>query len=163
MSGRGALLRDPGHLLALGFGTGLAPFAPGTWGTLVGLLPAWWLHALPLTIALAGVALLFALSVPLCGRTARALGKDDPGAVVLDEIVAVILTLIFCSKTLSGFLTGFLAFRFFDIVKPWPVRLADKYMKGGLGIMTDDLLAAGYAIATVKIIEYFSYRYTMFP
>lgn len=150
------LLRDPGHLLALGFGTGLAPLAPGTWGSLLGILPAWLIHELPLVGQFGVVLLLFAVGVPLCQRTAVVLASPDPSAIVLDEIIAVILTLIFCSQTIFGFLIGFLAFRFFDIAKPWPINLADRHVDGGFGIMLDDLIAAGYAILSVKIIEYFS-------
>jgi phosphatidylglycerophosphatase A len=153
---RAVLLRDPGHLLAFGFGSGFAPVAPGTWGSLVGIGPAWWLLALPLTAQLGILAFLFCIGVLVCDRAARALGIADPKIVVFDEIVAVMMTLTFCSSTIIGFFTGFCAFRFFDIVKPWPISLIDRHVKGGFGIMLDDVAAAIFAVALIKIIEYFS-------
>ena len=95
-------------------------------------------------------------------RTAAALGSHDHGAIVIDEIVGMLLTVSFCSSGPIGVLVGFCAFRFFDIVKPWPIRLADARLGGGLGIMFDDLLAAGYALAVLEIFEYFSFGYRMF-
>ncbi len=157
-----ALLRDPGHCLALGLGSGLLRPAPGTWGTLVGVACYWPLAGLPPPAYLALVALLFAAGVPLCGRTARALGEHDHGAIVLDEIVGYLVTVSFCSSGPVGVLVGFLAFRFFDIVKPWPIRQADRAVGGGFGIMLDDLLAAGYALCVLEIFEYLSFGYKIF-
>ena len=157
-----ALLRDPGHFLALGFGSGLLRPAPGTWGTLVGAACYWPLAGLAPPIYAALVVLLFGAGVPLCGRTARALGEHDHGAIVLDEIVGYLVTVSFCSSGVIGALVGFVAFRFFDIVKPWPIRLADRAVSGGFGIMLDVLLAAGYALCIVEIFEYLSFGYTIF-
>ncbi|MEQ8659349.1 MAG: phosphatidylglycerophosphatase A [Gammaproteobacteria bacterium] len=157
-----ALLRDPGHCLALGCGSGLLRPAPGTWGTLVGVLCYWPLAGAPVALHAVLVALLFVLGVPLCGRTARALGTHDHGGIVFDEIVGYLATVTFCSTGLSGALLGFVAFRFFDIVKPWPVRLADRRIGGGFGIMLDDLIAAVYAGATLELFEYLSFSYKLF-
>jgi len=100
--------------------------------------------------------------VPLCERTAAALGEHDHGAIVLDEVVGYLVTVSFCSSGVPGLLVGFCAFRFFDIVKPWPIRLVDRRVGGGLGIMLDDLLAAVYALLAVEIFEYFSFGYKLF-
>lgn len=152
-------LRDPGHFLALGGGSGLAPFAPGTWGSLVGLALYLLVAGLPLAVYAALLLGLFLLGVWLCGRTARALGSADPGAIVLDEVVGMMMTVTFCSTGVFGALVGFALFRCFDILKPWPVRLADREVAGGLGIMLDDVVAAVYASACLEIFEYLSLSY----
>lgn len=151
-----AMLRDPGHCLALGAGSGLAARAPGTWGSLVGLVLFVPLAGLATPVQLGLVALLFVAGVPICARTARALGVHDHGAIVLDEVVGVMLTLSFCFVDSLWWLLAFVAFRFFDIVKPWPIRAVDRRVGGGLGIMLDDVLAAVYAIGVIKVFEYFS-------
>lgn len=145
------LLLDPGHLLSLGFGSGLAPVAPGTFGTLV---------AVPIYLLLAqlgtpGYLLCtaggFAAGIWLCGRTSRALGEHDHGAIVWDEIVGYLVTLIAVPFAWQWILLGFVLFRLFDIVKPWPIGRVDSRMTGGLGIMFDDLLAGLYALACLQI------------
>lgn len=150
------LLAHPAHLIAFGFGSGLAPKAPGTVGTLLGWPLFWLLVAvapdLPnqLILLIAG----FLLGVWACGKTGRALGVADHGGMVWDEIVAFALVLLF---TPPGWLwagTAFLLFRFFDIIKPWPIRLADRHLKNGFGVMFDDLLAAGYALALIKGLQW---------
>ncbi|HEY9198083.1 MAG TPA: phosphatidylglycerophosphatase A [Gammaproteobacteria bacterium] len=139
------LLRDPGHLLALGFGSGLAPYAPGTFGTLAAI-PVYLLCAqLPLMVYLLAVAAAFALGVYLCGRTARALGVHDHPGIVWDEVVGYLLTMTFAPPGWGWILFGFACFRLFDIWKPWPIRVCDRHVHGGLGIMLDDLLAGAAA------------------
>ena len=150
------LFAHPAHLIAFGFGSGLAPKAPGTVGTLLGW-PLFWLIVavapdLPnqLILLIAG----FLLGVWACGKTGRALGVADHGGMVWDEIVAFALVLLF---TPPGWLwagMAFLLFRFFDIIKPWPIRLADRHLKNGFGVMFDDLLAAGYALALIKGLQW---------
>lgn len=156
------LLLDPGHFLALGAGTGLAPWAPGTFGTLAGLALYFPLAAQGGAAYAAACAALFLLGIPLCARTARRLGMHDHGAIVFDEVVGYLLAVAYCSSGFAGLAVGFCAFRFFDIVKPWPVKAADKYVGGGLGIMLDDVLAGGYALLVVEIFEYFSFGYRIF-
>jgi phosphatidylglycerophosphatase A len=146
------LFAHPAHLIAFGFGTGLAPKAPGTVGTLLGL-PLFWLIAavapdLPNQIIL--LIAVFLLGIWACSRTGRALGIADHGGMVWDEIVAFALVLLF---TPAGWLwvgLAFALFRLFDILKPWPIRLADAHLKNGFGVMFDDLLAALYAVAVIK-------------
>lgn len=147
-----ALLRDPGHLLALGFGSGLAPFAPGTFGTLAAI-PVYLLCAqLPVMAYLLAVAAAFALGVYLCGRTARALGVHDHPGIVWDEVVGYLLTMAFAPPGGWWILFGFACFRLFDIWKPWPIRVCDRHVHGGLGIMLDDLLAGAAAGLIVILV-----------
>lgn len=156
------LLRDPGHCLALGLGSGLARRAPGTWGSVVGLAFAAVLLPLPGMIYGSLVLAAFVLGVWLCARTAHALGTPDHGAIVLDEIVGMLLTVSFCSSGWIGLAVGFCAFRIFDIVKPWPIRWIDRHVHGGLGIMLDDVLAAVFAALALESFEYLSFGYMMF-
>jgi phosphatidylglycerophosphatase A len=148
------ILGSPIHFLAFGFGTGLSPVAPGTVGTLVGIPFFLALQPFGLTIYLLVTALLFAVGCYLCGESARRLGVPDHGGIVWDEIVAFLVTMLpllldmprAVSVPVWGWLAiGFALFRFFDVLKPPPVNLADQHLHGGFGIMLDDLLAAIYA------------------
>lgn len=147
-----SLLRDPGHFLALGFGSGLAPRAPGTFGTLAAI-PVYLLCAqLALPAYLLVVAGLFLLGVYLCGRTARSLGVHDHPGIVWDEVVGFLLTMAFAPPGWVWIVAGFLCFRLFDILKPWPIRVLDRRVHGGLGIMLDDVLAGLAAAASLEIL-----------
>ena len=147
-------LRDPIHFLAFGFGAGLAPYAPGTFGSIVGVVAAWWLLGLPFIARVAVVLAVIALGVWICGESARRLGKHDDQRIVLDEIAGVLLTsLAVAEKSVVAFVLVFVFFRIFDIWKPWPIRDVDHSLKGGLGIMLDDLIAAVYAAACVVTIR----------
>jgi len=145
------LLRNPLHLLSLGLGSGLSPLAPGTCGTLVAIPLYLLLVQLPLWYYLGAVAVAFAIGVYLCGYTSKALGEHDHGGIVWDEFVGFWITMIAVPVTWQWILAGFVLFRLFDIVKPWPVKVADAKMKGGFGIMFDDLLAALYALISLQI------------
>ena len=148
------LLRNPLHLLSLGFGSGLAPVAPGTFGTLAAV-PLYLLIAqLALPYYLAIVALGFAAGVYLCSYTSAALGVHDHGGIVWDEFVGFWITMIAVPVTWQWIVAGFVLFRVFDIVKPWPVKIADTKMTGGLGIMLDDVLAGLYALGCLQIALY---------
>lgn len=143
------MLRHPAHVIALGLGSGLAPKAPGTFGTLAALpLYALWL-ALGLTPILLAWLLpaLFVLGCWACQRTGDALGEPDHGAMVWDEMVAMWAVLIVLPATPLAWALGFALFRLFDILKPWPIRWLDARLKGGLGVMLDDVLAAAMALA----------------
>ena len=141
------LLRDPGHLLSLGFGSGLAPRAPGTFGTLVAV-PVYLLCAqLPLVTYLSVVVAAFVLGVYLCGRTARALDVHDHPGIVWDEVVGYLLTMAWAPSGWLWVVLGFICRRLFDILKPWPIRVLDRSVHGGLGIMIDDALAGVLAAA----------------
>ena len=145
------LLRNPLHFLSLGFGSGLAPFAPGTFGTLAAIPLYLLLAQLALPYYLAIVALGFGVGVYLCHYTSAALGVHDHSGIVWDEFVGFWITMIAVPVTWQWILAGFVLFRVFDIVKPWPVKIADAKMKGGFGIMFDDLLAGLYALACIHI------------
>lgn len=146
-----ALLRNPLHLLSLGFGSGLSPVAPGTCGTLLAIPPYLLLASLPLPWYLLAIVLGFGVGVFLCGYTSAALGVHDHGGIVWDEFVGFWITMIAVPATWQWILAGFVLFRIFDIVKPWPVKIADKKVKGGFGIMLDDVLAGVYALACLHL------------
>ncbi len=144
--------RDPVQFAACGFGAGLGPVAPGTFGTLVAL-PLWWLlQPLPLAGYLGVVAVLALLGVWLCDVTARRLGVHDHPAIVWDEIVGYLVTMIAAPAGWLPMLLGFALFRVFDILKPWPIRWLDRKVHGGLGIMVDDLLAGVFAALLLQIV-----------
>jgi phosphatidylglycerophosphatase A len=139
------VLTDPVHMLAFGFGTGLAPVAPGTVGSLLGVALAWLTLNLGLITQIGCAAFLFLSGIWICGESARRLGIHDHGGIVWDEIAGMYVTLLVAPFTISAWILGFLLFRAFDIVKPWPIRDLDHRLGGGLGIMLDDLVAALYA------------------
>ena len=145
----------PAHLLATWFGCGLLPKAPGTWGSLAALPFAaalvWW--GGPWLLLGASIAL-FAAGLWASERYAQGAATKDPGAVVVDEVVGQWLALVPAAGVFWLYLPGFLAFRLFDIVKPWPVSWADRELGGGLGIMLDDVLAGLYAAALVAALRY---------
>ena len=139
------VLTDPVNLFAFGFGTGLAPIAPGTVGSLVGVLFAW--LGLQLTLGWRfGIGIgIVAAGVWLCGESARRIGVHDHPGIVWDEIAGMYLTLQVVPPQAMLWVLGFGLFRLFDIWKPWPIRDLDHRMSGGIGIMLDDLVAALYA------------------
>ncbi len=137
------------HFLALGFGSGLAPKAPGTFGTLVAI-PIVCLLSLAGPIWFISFLLLGSvLGIYICGKTAEDVGEHDHGAIVWDEVMGYTLTMLFVPISWQTVLAGFVLFRVFDIVKPWPIRWCDKRVHGGFGIMLDDLLAALPALALI--------------
>jgi len=149
------MLADLRHFLSLGFGSGLSPLAPGTAGTLAAI-PIYLLMAeLNPWLYFAITVVLFIWGVRLCDYTSRYLGVHDHGAIVWDEVVGYLITMWLVPVSLVSLMLGFLAFRLFDIWKPWPVKLLDSRMKGGFGIMIDDVAAAIYAWLTVHTILYF--------
>jgi len=147
------LLRHPAHLIACGFGSGLAPVAPGTFGTLF----AWFSYSflrgwLPDDAAFAVFLLLaFALGVTACQIAGRNLGMADHGVIVWDEIVPFWAVLFMTPETLLWQFAAFLWFRFYDVVKPPPARWFDTRMKNGLGVMMDDVVAAAYTVFTLAL------------
>lgn len=148
------LLSHPAHLVAFGFGAGLMPVAPGTWGTLLAL-PVFLLVSPrldPLEFLLM-LAVLFALGVWACEVTGRAIGAADHGGMVWDEIVAFLLVLFFVPATLPWQAAAFLLFRLFDILKPPPIRHYDQALKGGFGVMLDDLIAASYSLFVLAVAK----------
>jgi len=146
------VLRHPAHLLAFGFGAGLVPGAPGTAGTLLAL-PLFWLAQPRLTAIefLLLLAIMFVAGVWACEKTGRALGMPDHGGMVWDEIVAFLLVLYFTPDSMYWQAFAFLLFRLFDILKPPPIRYFDQTLKGGFGVMCDDIIAASYTLLMLAI------------
>jgi phosphatidylglycerophosphatase A len=140
------------QFLALGFGSGLSPKAPGTMGTLVAVpLVAFLLWAGNMYL-LGFVVLGSVLGVYLCGQTAHDIGEHDHGAIVWDEIVGYGITLLWAPLHWQTLLLGFVLFRLFDIVKPWPISLMDKHVHGGIGIMLDDIMAGVAALVSMQLL-----------
>ena len=148
-----AVLRSPTGFLALGFGAGLSPVAPGTAGTLVAVPLAWALQQMPPWSAWAVVLAMVLAGVWICQRAALALQMEDPAAVVWDEIAAFCLVAVLIPEGWTWLLAAFLLFRAFDILKPWPVAWLEKTLGGGLGIMADDIAAALYSVAALRLAE----------
>jgi phosphatidylglycerophosphatase A len=156
---RELILTTPEHFLAFGFGAGLAPVAPGTFGTLVAL-PLWiGLHWMPWPAYLGVLAFLFGFGCWVCGASSRLLGVHDYGGIVFDEIVGFLVSALPLVPAL-GYAHGnrwllvgaaFALFRLFDIWKPWPIRALDRHVEGGLGIMLDDLIAGLFAAAVLWV------------
>lgn len=151
------MLSHPAHVISLGFGSGLAPFAPGTFGTLVGLFAARWLQPMVGdTVFFLGLAVAFALSVWAAGVTGRALGESDHGSIVSDEVIAMALITAMLPGAAWKQLGAFLLFRLLDIWKPWPIGWADRNVKGAFGVMLDDLIAAALTLLIFALwIRYF--------
>lgn len=138
-------LRDPGHFLAFGLGSGCAPKAPGTAGTLMAMVLYWPMQTLSLLWLSAIILCTFVLGIWLCGRASNALGVHDHGGIVWDEFVGYWLAMLFAPVGWLWMLYGFVLFRVFDIWKPFPIRTLDRRVSGGFGIMIDDVLAGLYA------------------
>ena len=147
------LLRRPAHFIALGFGSGLAPFAPGTFGTLVAIPVAAVLRIYASDVVfVACIVLLFALGVWACDVTSRDLGVADHGSIVIDEVVAFLIVLYFVGGDPLRQAFAFLLFRVFDIAKPPPIRQVDATLKNGFGVMLDDVLAAAYTLFVFALV-----------
>ena len=148
------LVKRPVCFIGFGFGTGLAPKAPGTFGT----LPALFIAGLLLGCGLGkfGLAvlsvILFFIGIWICDVTERSIGVHDYGGIVWDEIAAMMLVLACVPQGLDWWLAAFAAFRFFDAVKPPPIRWFDQKVRGGFGVMLDDFIAALFAIAAVHFL-----------
>ena len=141
----GSVWRNPVHFLAFGLGTGASPYAPGTVGTLLGIPLVYLLSNSPLWLYLVVTAVLIAVGTWLCDKTSKDIGVHDHSGIVIDEVAGYLVTMIAIPVNLWTLVMAFLVFRFFDIVKPWPIGTIDRTLKGGLGIMVDDLLAGIYS------------------
>ncbi|SJM93855.1 phosphatidylglycerophosphatase A [Crenothrix polyspora] len=139
------ILTDPVLFLAFGFGSGLAKKAPGTCGTLAAI-PVYCLFAqTPLLVYSLLTIAVTLLGISLCGIAADKLGEHDFGGIVWDEVAGYLITLWFVPFSWQATLVGFILFRIFDIIKPWPIKWVDQKVHGGLGIMLDDVLAGIFA------------------
>ena len=148
------VLTSPVHFLAFGFGSGLSPKAPGTMGTLAAIPLYLLLMNLPLTSYLLAVLLISVAGIWICGESSRRLGVHDHGGIVWDEFAGFLLTMTAAPQGWAWIVLGFALFRLFDIWKPWPVRVADRQLHGGLGIMLDDILAGIYAWLVLQAVAY---------
>ncbi|WP_458734498.1 phosphatidylglycerophosphatase A family protein [Zobellella taiwanensis] len=143
-------LSNPLHLLALGFGSGLSPVMPGTMGTLAAIPLYLLVRGLPLWAYLVLLVLGFLAGIKICEAATRAIGRHDHGAIVWDEIIGFGITMIAAPAGWGWLAAGFVLFRFFDIVKPWPIRWFDRRVHGGFGIMLDDVIAGLFALACLQ-------------
>jgi len=148
------LLKHPVDFLALGFGSGLVPKGPGTAGTVVAIPVYLLMQPLTLNIYMALVAALFIVGIPICAHAARRMGVHDHPGIVWDEIVGYLVTMMFAPTGWFWVAAGFVLFRLFDIAKPWPIRLLDRNVGGGFGIMVDDLLAGIFAAAVLQLLVF---------
>jgi phosphatidylglycerophosphatase A len=148
------LFAHPAHFVALGFGAGLAPAAPGTFGTLVALPIAWLLHAYGSdALFVTTIVVLLVVGAWASQVTGAHMGAADDGAIVVDEVAAFLLVLFFVGGDPLRQAFAFLLFRVFDIVKPPPIGYVDAALKNGVGVMLDDLLAAGYTLLVLAIVQ----------
>lgn len=146
-------LTKPIHLLALGFGSGLMRPAPGTWGTLA-VVPLYLLMVQLGTIAYLLILFWVCLcGIWICGKCADDIGVHDHPAIVWDEFAGFLITMLFIEPTIINVIVGFALFRFFDIVKPWPIGYLDRKVRGGFGIMLDDVIAGLFALAVLHLIQ----------
>ena len=140
-----AIIENNIDFFAFGFGSGLAKFAPGTFGTLAAIPLIFGLSYLSVWAQGVLLVLGFVVGIAICGSAAKDLGQKDPSSIVWDEIVGFGVTMFLVPWTWQMVLLGFVLFRFFDILKPWPISYFDKHTKGGLGIMIDDIIAGFFA------------------
>lgn len=150
-----AILTNPIHCLAFGFGSGLAPKAPGTFGTLLAVPLYLLLNQFSLIVYGALVLFAFFVGIYLCAKTAEDLNVHDHPGIVWDEFVGFWIAMFAAPAGWLWLLLGFGLFRLFDIWKPWPIKTFDKNMESGLGIMFDDVLAGIYALVVIQLLAYF--------
>lgn len=154
-SQRRSLLAHPAGWLASGFGSGLSPNAPGTVGSAAALLPWFALRELPLPVFVLALVLAFAFGVWVSNIVIAQLHIEDPGVIVWDEFVGqwiALAPLLWFTRTWPWIIAAFVLFRLFDIWKPWPVSWADRRIKGGLGVMLDDVIAGAYAAIVIALV-----------
>jgi len=148
-------LKDPVVFLGLGLGSGLSPIAPGTMGTLITVPLIWFLQQYPFLVYVAVTAFVLASGPWICGYSARRLGVHDHSAIVYDEVAGLLVTMLLAPVGWFWLVLGFLLFRFFDIIKPWPISFLDRRVHGGIGIMLDDVIAGVFSLCCLLIIQYF--------
>jgi len=148
------VLSTPVHFLAFGFGSGLAPFAPGTFGTLMALPLYLLMSRLPLSGYLLITLIVCVAGVWICGKSSEKLGVHDHSGIVWDEFAGYFITMIMAPSGWLWIVIGFGLFRLFDIWKPWPISWLDKKVQGGFGIMVDDILAGVFALVCLQLLSY---------
>ena len=148
------ILRDPVHWLAFGFGSGCMPWAPGTFGTITAVPVFLLLNGTTLWIYLSITMMMFFIGIWICGKTTEKLNVHDHPGIVWDEIVGYLVTMSAAPKGWTWIIIGFVLFRIFDILKPWPISIADRRISGGLGIMLDDVIAGIFSFVILQLIAY---------
>ena len=148
-------LSNPVHLLALGFGTGLSPVMPGTMGTLAAIPLYWLIQGLSPMWYVLILVLGFIAGIWICNVATRAIGQHDHGAIVWDEIIGFGITMFAAPAGFGWIVVGFVLFRFFDIIKPWPIGWFDRRVHGGFGIMLDDVIAGLFALACLQLLAWY--------
>jgi phosphatidylglycerophosphatase A len=149
------ILRSPVHFLAFGFGSGLSPIAPGTAGTFVAVLLFLFCQSMDLMSYSLLTAAICICGIWMCGKSSEMLGVHDHGGIVWDEFAGYFITMIAAPAGWIWIVVGFILFRLFDILKPWPIKWADEKVDGGLGIMLDDMIAGLAAFAVLQVLAYF--------
>ena len=148
-------LKDPVVFVALGFGSGLSPWAPGTAGTVIAIPLYVLISSLHTSFYLAITALVSLIGIWVCSYTSKKLNGHDHPAIVIDEIAGYFITMIMAPEGWLWVLIGFILFRIFDIFKPWPISWIDKKVRGGFGIMLDDIVAGIVALILLQLIAYY--------
>ncbi len=138
--------------LATGLYSGKIPFAPGTWGSAFALIPWYFCRGLSLANYLIVMAVLFVVGFLTAGSAEKILDRPDPGSIVIDEIMGMFITLTLAPNHPVAWLLGFILFRIFDVLKPFPVSWLDTHLHGGIGIMMDDVMAGIYALVCLQLI-----------
>ena len=146
--------RNPVHILAFGFGSGLAPKAPGTFGTAAAVLLYVLFPPMHWSVYLALILVTFLAGIWICGKTSKDMGIHDHGGIVWDEFVGYWITMFMAPEGWQWILAGFVVFRVLDILKPWPIKWADSRIKGGLGIMLDDVIAGIIGALFIQAVIY---------
>lgn len=149
------VFQSPIHMTAFGFGSGLAPFAPGTFGTLAAIPIYLILSLFPLGFYFAVLVIAALVGIWVCGESARKLGVHDHSGIVWDEFVGFWITMFAAPSGLIWLVVGFVIFRIFDIWKPWPIYIVDDKIEGGLGIMLDDVIAGVYSLIVMQVLVFF--------
>lgn len=146
-----AFWKYPVHFLAYGFGTGLAPFAPGTFGSLIGVALFWFMAPLGAGTYAGIVIVLFVAGIFICGQTARDFGELDPGFIVFDEVVGFMVAMYLMPREWRWIAAGFIIYRIFDIWKPIPIHIVEEKLTLGTAIMADDVIAGIYTLLVLQI------------
>jgi len=147
-------MTNPIHFLAFGFGSGLAPFAPGTFGTLIAIPLYLLMLNLSFSMYLLLVAIVCIIGVWICDKSSKMLGVHDHSGIVWDEFAGFFITMLAAPAGWIWIVAGFALFRLFDIWKPWPISWLDKKVEGGLGIMVDDIVSGIYALICLQLIHF---------
>lgn len=154
------IIKNPIHFLAFGLGLGFSPIAPGTAGTLLGIVIYFLTSYSLLMNQLVIIILSIIFGIYICGKTAADIGCHDHPGIVWDEVTGFLITMFMLPFSLFNIILGFILFRIFDIVKPWPIKIIDKKLFGGFGIMLDDVIAGIFSNISLNIILYCLYANT---